>query len=247
MILEILRAEGSVSVSAVEQGFGISPMTARRDLAILADNGYARRTHGGAVLPELAGHEDSFQSRLEQGVEVKHKLARAVIEAMNPHETVFVDSSSTAYYFVRALLEDGMPVTVLTNSLPVMTIIGSADVPNVEMIGLGGTFRKLTRSYVGAETIQTVQRFFADRVVFSVKGIESDGSLTDPDPLEAEVKRAMIGRARTVQFVADSHKFGEHGLNVVVGAGAVNAAYLAGPPSAGQKLFRDAGAEVFTV
>ena len=247
MILQILRAEGSVSVGAVEDGFGVSPMTARRDLAILAENGYARRTHGGAVLPELAGHEDSFQSRLEQGVEVKITLARAVIETLNPHETVFVDSSSTAYYIVREILETGMPITLLTNSLPVMTIVGGADVPNVEMIGLGGTFRKLTRSFVGAETVAMVQRFFVDRVVFSVKGIESDGSLTDPDPLEAEVKRAMIGRARTVQFVAEAHKFSEHGLNVVVAAAAVHTAYLAGPPAAGRRLFGDAGAEVHMI
>jgi DeoR/GlpR family transcriptional regulator of sugar metabolism len=247
MILELLRAEGSVSVGAVQEGFGVSPMTARRDLAILAESGYARRTHGGAVLPELAGHEDSFQSRVEQGVGVKLKLAHAVIETMNPHETVFVDSSSTAYYIAREIVEASMPVTLLTNSLPVMTIVGSADVPNVEMIGLGGTFRKLTRSFVGAETIQMVQRFFVDRVLFSVKGIEADGSLTDPDPLEADVKRAMIARARTVQFVADSDKFAEHGLNVVVSADSVNAAFLAGAPRRGHKLFRDAGVEVHAV
>ena len=46
-------------------------MTARRDLAILANEGRLRRTHGGAVLPELAGHEDSFRSRLEQEAEQK--------------------------------------------------------------------------------------------------------------------------------------------------------------------------------
>ena len=51
-------------------------MTARRDLALLADAGYAGRTHGGAVLPELAAHEDSFQSRLEQDVEAKVRLAQ---------------------------------------------------------------------------------------------------------------------------------------------------------------------------
>lgn len=247
MILEILRAEGSISVAAVEDGFEVSPMTARRDLALLAENGYARRTHGGAVLPELAGHEDSFQNRLEHGAEVKIKLARASIQTINPHETVFVDSSSTAYYIVREVIEAGMPLTLLTNSLPVMTIIGSANAPNVEMIGLGGTFRKLTRSYVGAETVRMVQRYFVDRVLFSVKGIECDGSLTDPDPLEAEVKRAMISRARTVQFVADAQKFDEHGLNVVVDAGRVDIAYFASPPGFGQKLFGDAGAEVHVV
>ena len=67
-ILELLRERGSVSVATVEELFGVSPMTARRDLALLAQEGRARRTHGGAVLPELAAHEDSFETRYEQEV-----------------------------------------------------------------------------------------------------------------------------------------------------------------------------------
>ena len=92
LILELLREHGSVSVNAVEEQFGVSPMTARRDLAVLAEGGYARRTHGGAMLPELAAHEDSFQSRLEQDVDVKSRLAKVVVDTLKPNETVFVDS-----------------------------------------------------------------------------------------------------------------------------------------------------------
>lgn len=244
MILELLRAEGSVSVGAVEQGFGVSPMTARRDLAILAESGFARRTHGGAVLPELAGHEDSFQSRLDQDVEVKTRLATAVVASISPHETIFIDSSSSAYFIVRELIEAGTPVTVLTNSLPVMSAIGAGNAPHVELIGLGGTFRTLTRSFVGAETVRMIERHFVDRVVFSVKGIERDGFLTDPDPLEAEVKRTMIARARTSVLVAAAPKFSERGLNVIVAADAVNVAYLADPPPSGARTFASAGVEV---
>ena len=47
---------------------------------------------------------------------------------------------------------------------------------------------------MGSETVREIHSFFADRLVFSVKGIEPEGFLTDPDPLEAEVKRAMIAR-----------------------------------------------------
>ena len=73
--------------------------------------------------------------------------------------------------------------------------------------------------------MRAIESFFADRIIFSVKGIERDGFLTDPDPLEAEVKRAMIGRARTVALVADAHKFDERGLNVIVPASSVEIAY----------------------
>jgi DeoR/GlpR family transcriptional regulator of sugar metabolism len=247
MILELLREQGSISVAAVEEQFDVSPMTARRDLALLAESGYARRTHGGAMLPELAGHEDSFQSRVEQDTDVKSRLAQAVAEILTPNETIFIDSSSSAYFVVREILELGTPLTLLTNSLPVMTLVGGADVPQIELIGIGGSFRKLTRSFVGAETVRMIERFFVDRIVFSVKGIEMEGYLTDPDPLEAEVKRAMIDRARSVLLVAQSQKFNERGLNVIVPAGQVDTAYLSEPPPAGVRVLESAGVDVVSV
>lgn len=244
MILELLRERGSISVATVEERFDVSPMTARRDLALLAESGYARRTHGGAMLPELAGHEDSFQSRVEQDTAVKSRLARAVAETVTPSETIFVDSSSSAYFVVREILELGTPLTLLTNSLPVMTLVGGADAPQIDLIGIGGSFRKLTRSFVGAETVRMIERYFVDRIVFSVKGVEKQGFLTDPDPLEAEVKRAMIGRARSVLLVAQSQKFNERGLNVVVPADDLDVAYLADPPAAGVEVLESAGVQV---
>ncbi len=56
LILEVLRERRSITIGAVEQQFSVSPMTARRDLVILVREGHARRTHGGAVLPDLAAH-----------------------------------------------------------------------------------------------------------------------------------------------------------------------------------------------
>ena len=247
MILELLRDRGSISVATVEEQFDVSPMTARRDLALLAESGYARRTHGGAMLPELAGHEDSFQSRVEQDTEAKSRLAKAVAETLAPDETIFVDSSSSAYFVVREVLELGTPLTVLTNSLPVMSLVGGSNAPQIEMIGIGGSFRKLTRSFVGAEAVRLIERFFVDQIVFSVKGIEMEGYLTDPDPLEAEVKRAMIDRARSVLLVAHSQKFNERGLNVIVPASQVDTAFLSDPPPAGVKVLESAGADVVAV
>ena len=60
-IVDLLRSSGSVTVGQLEDRFGISSMTARRDLADLERQGLARRTHGGAVLPAISAHEDSCQ------------------------------------------------------------------------------------------------------------------------------------------------------------------------------------------
>jgi DeoR/GlpR family transcriptional regulator of sugar metabolism len=229
LILEVLRERRSITVGAVEQQFGVSPMTARRDLAILVREGHARRTHGGAVLPDLAAHEDSFRHRLDLEVDDKERLARAVVATLEPSETLFLDSSTTGFYVARAILEAGVAATVLTSSLPVMNLVGNADAPNVDLIALGGTFRKLTHSFVGPDTVRALRGYLVDRVVFSVKGVTREGFLTDADPLEAEVKRAMIAHAQTAVLLATAQKFEDRGLAVVGPVGDVDIAYVTEP------------------
>ena len=78
-IAERMQATGAVSVAELEERFGISPMTARRDLAELERRGLVRRTHGGAVLPQVSAHEDSFARRLKDAAEEKTQLAAAAV------------------------------------------------------------------------------------------------------------------------------------------------------------------------
>ena len=75
-IADLLRDSGAVTVTEVESRFGVSPMTARRDLAELERQGIARRTHGGAVLPSISAQEDSFAQRVEVATEAKAQPRR---------------------------------------------------------------------------------------------------------------------------------------------------------------------------
>src|SRR3954447_26163172 len=104
LIASRLRQHGSVSVSGLEAEFGISPMTARRDLDELERRGVARRTHGGAVLPGLSSHEDSFLQRIEEFVEAKERLAEAALALIEPGEAVFIDCSTTGYFAARRIV-----------------------------------------------------------------------------------------------------------------------------------------------
>jgi DeoR/GlpR family transcriptional regulator of sugar metabolism len=214
-IAERLRANGAVTVAEVEERFGVSPMTARRDLAELERRGVVRRTHGGAVLPTISAHEDSFARRLDVDADAKLRLAMAAVDLLTPRETVFLDSSTTTYYVARRLVETGLAATVLTNSLPVMELLFKEGGPGLEVIGIGGTLRRLTRSFVGPFAVRTVQGHFADRLFFSVKGVAHNGMLTDADPLEAELKRTMIEQAGESVLLIDQSKLSTRGLSVI--------------------------------
>jgi DeoR/GlpR family transcriptional regulator of sugar metabolism len=216
LIAERLRQRGSVSVAGLEAEFRVSPMTARRDLDELERRGVARRTHGGAVLPGLSSHEDSFLQRLEMAVEAKERLAEAVLELIEPGEAIFVDSSTTGYIAARRIIRENLKCTLLTNAVPIMELLCEIDAPQVELVGAGGTLRKLTRSFVGPQAVRGIEAHFADHVLFSVRGLTPDGHLTDPDPLESEVKRSMIRRARQAILMVDGSKFDRPALTQIV-------------------------------
>jgi DeoR/GlpR family transcriptional regulator of sugar metabolism len=214
-IEQLIRETGSLTVAMLEQQFEISAMTARRDLDALERAGKLRRTHGGAILLGFAGHEDSFQKRLDENVPGKQRLARAAVELLEPGETVFLDSSTTAYYAARQILAESLRVTVLTNSVPVMELFMQNDVANVDLVGMGGALRKLTLSFVGPHTVRTISGHLADKLFVSVKGIAPVGYLTDPDPLEVEVKRTMMEHSEVSILLVDGSKFEQRGSNVI--------------------------------
>jgi DeoR/GlpR family transcriptional regulator of sugar metabolism len=245
-IVERLRTAGSVTVGELEEQFGISSMTARRDLAGLERQGLARRTHGGAVMPSITAHEDSFASRLETASEAKSALASAAAAAVREGETLFLDSSTTAYHVARALLDRGVAATVITNSLPVMELVATQPAATIDLVGIGGMLRPLTRSFVGPFAVHTVLGHIADRVYFSVKGVTADGALTDPDSLEAEVKRAMIAHAEERVLLLDESKLDTRGRSVLGTLADVSKVLCHGVSEAGIADLRATGVRVET-
>lgn len=243
-IAEIVRESGGVTVAALEREFGVSPATARRDLAVLERQGKIRRTHGGAVMPGLAQHEDSFQQRLGEAVEAKKRLARAASDLLAMEESAFIDSSTSAYYAVRRMLADASDITFLTSLLPVMDLFSTADPSAVSLVGFGGIFRPLTLSFVGPCTVRMIESYRADTTFFSVKGITPDGQLTEANPLEAEVKHAMIRQASRPVLLVDGRKFERWGLSVITHVREVALVLVADASEDSMGALTDAGVEV---
>ena len=216
-IAQRLRQHGSVSISSLEEEFSISPMTARRDLDELERRGMAARTHGGAVLPALSSHEDSFLQRLDVAVEAKERLAEESLRLIEPGGAGALRRQLDHGVRHGAAHRAGEPPVHAAHELGAdhAVLVCELDAPQVEVIGAGGTLRQLTRSFVGPQAIRTIEAHFADHVFCSVRGLTDEGFLTDPDPLESEVKRAMIRRARQAVVLVDGSKFDRPALTQI--------------------------------
>jgi len=210
-ITEALRTSGAVTIGELESRFGVSPMTARRDLAELERRGVLRRTHGGAILPTVSAHEDSFARRLKLQVEAKRRLAEQAVGAMSAREAVFLDSSTTSYFVARRMVETRMAATVLTNSLPVMELVFHEGGGDLDLVCVGGTLRRLTRSFVGPAAVRTVLAHYADRLILSVKGLTANGVMTDAGKDPASLATFFLA-VLPPPVAADCSDLAAHGL-----------------------------------
>jgi len=246
-IAELLRSAGAVSVTEVERRFGVSPMTARRDLMALEKQGVARRTHGGAVLPSMSAKEDSFAKRVNLAAEAKGRLADAAVAMIAPEETIVLDSSSTTYFLAQRIVDHALSVTIITNSLPIMDLIASVESPPINLVAVGGTLRRLTGSFVGPYAVDTVRGHFADRMFMSVKGLTPNGIMTDADELEAELKRTMLAQSQESVLLVDGSKLSARGQNAIASVNELNCVLAEGLGAGELEALRATGVTVRSV
>ncbi|GAB3956822.1 hypothetical protein GCM10027614_70380 [Micromonospora vulcania] len=62
-ILDLIRQRGGVRVSHLVSRFGVSDMTIRRDLEVLAERGLVDKVHGGATLAGPGSAEEPASPR----------------------------------------------------------------------------------------------------------------------------------------------------------------------------------------
>lgn len=228
-------------MTALQKEFGVSAPTARRDLSVLEQAGQAERTHGGAVLPAVAAHEDSFERRLGEEISAKRRLAKFALTRIEPGEVIAIDSSTTAYYAIQRILAASPHATFLTNLLPVMDLFKTMKTTDTGLIGIGGAYKELTKSFVGPSAVQMVKSYFSDKVFLSVKGMSPAGYLTDPDPLEAEVKRTMIECSEKPILLIDHRKFERKGMSVIAHVSEVSLVVAADASATNFKALADMG------
>ncbi|TDE12707.1 DeoR/GlpR transcriptional regulator [Jiangella asiatica] len=197
-LLKRLRASGYISASHAAADLGVSEMTIRRDLHQLADDGLAVRVTGGARLPDGAGVP--FEQRTDHSAAQKRSIANAAASLLDPGATVAMDSGTTV-----ARLADVLPpdLTVVTHSVPV--IASCADRTDLRLIGLGGIFHPVTRSFGGPAVRTALRNIVVDVAVLSATAVGSDGVYCS-DPYDAETKQAIAGAARSVIVTADGSK-----------------------------------------
>jgi DeoR family myo-inositol catabolism operon transcriptional repressor len=199
----------SVSMEALQERFGISLNTVRRDVALLLKRGMVEKVYGGVRARRLTALT-SFGARAEREGEAKALVARRGAELVADGDILFVDSGTTALHLARHLKER-RNVTVVTHSLYFM--VEAMACPGVNVITLPGMLQRDTASFTGAETLRALNAYNIKTAFMAATGLSLSRGATNASPLEYEIKRGAMARSARAVLLMDSSKFGQTGLN----------------------------------
>lgn len=200
----MLSHKGFVSLAELVQELGVSESTIRRDLEILEEHGAIRRTHGGAVfIQDSSSQRLAFADREMTALPQKQAVARAVAALIAENQTVIIDGGTTCYEVARLLR--GRRINVITNSVPIASLL-SADLAT-EVTLVGGYVYPRTGVALGSMAEQMLSGLHATQLILSCAGVTQEGAFNS-NQMMVEVERRMMEIADRVILAADGSKFG---------------------------------------
>ncbi len=209
MIAETVIAEGSIRIEDLTERFGISLMTAHRDVDELVSRGLFRKTRGIVSAAPTSLIESSDAYRATKQAKEKKAIARAAMRFVEPGQAIFLDDATTVHG-MAALLPAKVPLTVITNSLVLINEL--KEVNDLTLVGLGGQFYNWCNAFMGHITTHEIRRLRADTVFMSLSAIVDD-VVFHQSPETVETKRAMFESAAKRVLLADHTKFERRALH----------------------------------
>ena len=202
----LIRTDGFLPVAEICRRLGVSEATARRDLSVVAASGQITRTRGGA----LADYNASFASlgeRSGRARTAKGRIAAAALTCFPRRGIVFLDAGTTVSALARLLLRRGdlTGLTVVTNSLPVATLLGGAR--GLDLHVLGGTFLHRQSALLGADAVRSLLDWRFAAAFLGGEGMDAEG-VSNSHAEIAAFQRAVLQRTTSPHFCLDATKLG---------------------------------------
>jgi DeoR/GlpR family transcriptional regulator of sugar metabolism len=214
-ILALVARGDIIAVGELALQLGVSQETIRRDIRTLEEAGGLRRVHGGAAPPgtvDLAARRPVVD-RLNVERDAKLKAAAAALPLFDDGMNVFLGGSSTMLLLAEALAAQQATLSVTTNMVDIATTLAIGGRCKVTL--LGGLMNAATRTLIGPQTLEALDRQVFDLAVCGASAIDPVHGVLGPSEWHAAIGRTVGMRSQRLAFVADASKFGRTDAHVV--------------------------------
>ena len=206
-IYTMIKNKGSVTVAELQESFGVSLMTIRRDLKVLSDSGLIKRVHGGAALSKM-GDETLFIERTVVNSDLKQAITKYAVSQIEMSDTIYIDGSTTCSELADLLPED-FGITVVTNSLEAINKLHGRK--RISILSLGGDLASDGNTFDGMMAIENAEKIFVDKCFISGSGF-TERAVLNSGMIGTSIKKVMLKKSRKRYLLADSTKYNGKGI-----------------------------------
>jgi len=206
-ILAWLNEKGSITTNDIQEQFGVSYDSAKRDLRLLEEKGLLKRTHGGA----LPIHQVAFGRPAKQTIKDMpavranyYAIALKAVSMLKNNDVIFL-SSATVCYFMAQNIPDHIKIRVVTNSIVIAEELRVKD--NVSVILLGGEMDHKGNCY-DAIAVETVNRFRFDKCFITSASVSAEFGLSIQRTAAISFFNAVIDNSRQTIGLFPKEKIG---------------------------------------
>jgi DeoR/GlpR family transcriptional regulator of sugar metabolism len=221
LIRQMILQAGSVNTEELATRFDVSYMTIWRDIALLEEDGRIHRVRGGAIRPETGvSAEPAYFSKQMVRSQQKEAIARyAAQHLVRDDEILILEAGTTVAAMIKYLTQTNL--TIVTNG--VQTILEAMSrLSSMTVMNCGGILRDPAHTFVGPQAERFFENLSAHTLFLGATGLNLPEGITDPNPLEIQIKRAMAASAARIVLLIDSSKFGVRSLLPIVSLTAVD-------------------------
>lgn len=215
LIEEMLKQTGSIIISDISSALKCSEETVRRDLKEMESSGLLKRIHGGAFLPEREDKTVPLSLRKLYITKEKDEIAKMVISNfVQENDVIMLDSSTTCLHLAKMLIETQMFVTIITNSLSIISLFNTP-CNNIRLICIGGRYKSRTHSFIGPKAIQSLSSYRVDKSFISCSAIDMNHGLLDNNENESDIRKTMLKHSTNHFLLIDHTKFSDSGDYII--------------------------------
>ena len=213
LIYEVVCKQERIEIEQICELYGVSPSTARRDLDELVNRNLVERFHGGAVLRTFTMDADlPISSRSKSQAILKKRIGHAAAKLIQDGDSVFLASGTTVLEVAKNLRALNN-LEIITNSLPVLNVF--SDIPNMNVICLGGILRRSELSFTGHIAEKTLEEIRVDKVILGIYALSLVDGITHSFVQETMTDKSIIKCGRQLIVVADHSKLERHSTAII--------------------------------
>jgi DeoR/GlpR family transcriptional regulator of sugar metabolism len=209
-----VEEHGFCSIAELSKVTGVSEMTIRRDVQVLAEKEVLKSFHGGvSAFPSNDFQGSDYTKREIASGGLKQALARRAVTLVANDDSISLDTGTTVTALAHEI-NNLDRLSIVTASIPAINALNKEK--DFAITVLGGIYNSSSQSISGTTAIDAIANVHVDFFFLSASMVNEKGVYCGND-FDAVTKRALIEVANLVVLICDSSKFKESAVAKICG------------------------------